>query len=84
MLHHLQTNLPSSKPQGCALCNCRACHAPQVEAARALSNLSRVQVYRGAMADVRVLEAVLLLLDHNSLELLHSLAGTLINFTLDR
>jgi hypothetical protein len=31
-----------------------------------------------------VLEAMLLLLDHNNHELLYSICGTLINFTVDR
>jgi hypothetical protein len=32
----------------------------------------------------RVLEAMLLLLDHSNYELLYSICGTLINFTIDR
>ncbi|KAG1674821.1 hypothetical protein FOA52_015208 [Chlamydomonas sp. UWO 241] len=55
----------------------------QVEAARAYGNFSRVPAVREYMQESRVLEAMLLLLDHNSLDLLHSVAGTLINFTLD-
>ena len=34
--------------------------------------------------EARVLEALLLLLDHSNLELLHSVCGTLVNMTADR
>ncbi|GAX78023.1 hypothetical protein CEUSTIGMA_g5465.t1 [Chlamydomonas eustigma] len=54
-----------------------------VEAARAYGNFSRVPAARVYMQEARVLEAMLLLLDHSNYELLYSICGTLINFTID-
>lgn len=56
----------------------------QVEAARAFGNFSRVPASREYIFKSRVLEAMLLLLDHGNLELVYSICGTLINFTVDR
>eukprot|EP00798_Chlamydomonas_sp_ICE-L_P011273 gene11273-18905_t len=54
-----------------------------VEAARTYGNFSRVARAREYMEKARVLEALILLLDHSSSELLYSVCGTLINFTAD-
>jgi len=54
-----------------------------VEAARAYGNFSRTAPAREYMEQARVLEAMLLLLDHSNNELLYSICGTLINFTAD-
>ena len=55
-----------------------------MEAARAYGNFSRVTAAREYMQEARVLEAMLLLLDHSNNELLYSICGTLINFTVER
>ncbi len=52
-----------------------------VEAARAFGNLSRQPAAREYMVSARVLEALVLLLDHSSTEVLYSVCGTLINFS---
>lgn len=54
-----------------------------VEAARAYGNFSRVPEAREYIQKARVLEAMLLLLDHSNQELLYSVCGTLINFTVE-
>ena len=56
----------------------------QIEAARAYSNFSRLPGARLYIREARVLEALLLLLDHSNLELLYSVCGTLVNITADR
>ena len=56
----------------------------QVEAARAYGNFSRIPTSREYIFKSRVLEAMILLLDHGNLELVYSICGTLINFTVDR
>jgi len=54
-----------------------------VEAARAFGNFSRTADARTYMVGARVLEALVLLLDHSSTEVLYSVCGTLINFSAD-
>ncbi|KAL6761504.1 hypothetical protein V8C86DRAFT_2432954 [Haematococcus lacustris] len=54
-----------------------------VEAARAFGNFSRTAESRQYLVDARVLEALVLLLDHSSAEVLYSVCGTLINFSAD-
>ncbi|MEW5313475.1 MAG: hypothetical protein WDW38_005041 [Sanguina aurantia] len=54
-----------------------------VEAARLYGNLSLQPQVRVYMASSRVVEALLLLLDHSSGEVLFAVCGSLINFTVD-
>ncbi|KAG2431305.1 hypothetical protein HYH02_013436 [Chlamydomonas schloesseri] len=54
-----------------------------VEAARVYGNFSRSADVRDYMQATRVVEALVLLLDHSNAEVLYSVCGTLINFTMD-
>lgn len=54
-----------------------------VEAARAFGNFSRLPAVREYMLQARVLDALVLLLDHGNAEVLYSVCGTLINFLMD-
>lgn len=54
-----------------------------IEAARVYGNFSRSPDVRAYMQRARVVEALVLLLDHGSSEVLYSVCGTLINFTMD-
>ncbi|GLC34652.1 hypothetical protein PLESTB_001238300 [Pleodorina starrii] len=54
-----------------------------IEAARVYGNFSRSPEVRDYMQAARVVEALVLLLDHSNSEVLYSVCGTLINFTMD-
>ena len=54
-----------------------------IEAARLYGNFSRLAAVRQYMHECRVVEALLLLLDHSNSEVLYSVCGTLINLTVD-
>ncbi|GFR40002.1 hypothetical protein Agub_g537 [Astrephomene gubernaculifera] len=54
-----------------------------IEAARVYGNFSRSPEVRDYMQSTRVVEALVLLLDHSHPEVLYSVCGTLINFTMD-
>ncbi|EFJ52458.1 hypothetical protein VOLCADRAFT_120276 [Volvox carteri f. nagariensis] len=54
-----------------------------IEAARVYGNFSRSPEVRDYMQAARVVEALVLLLDHSNAEVLYSVCGTLINFTMD-
>ncbi|PNH12894.1 Armadillo repeat-containing protein 2 [Tetrabaena socialis] len=54
-----------------------------IEAARVYGNFSRSPDVRDYMQSSRVVEALVLLLDHGNSEVLYSVCGTLINFTMD-
>ncbi|GIL94202.1 hypothetical protein Vretimale_474 [Volvox reticuliferus] len=54
-----------------------------IEAARVYGNFSRSPEVRDYMQAARVVEALVLLLDHSNAEVLYSVCGTLVNFTMD-
>ncbi|CAG9463348.1 unnamed protein product [Pedinophyceae sp. YPF-701] len=54
-----------------------------LEAVRALGNFSRVPLARKFMVDARIVEALCLILDHESQDLLSSACGALINLAVD-
>ncbi|KAG2484488.1 hypothetical protein HYH03_016720 [Edaphochlamys debaryana] len=54
-----------------------------IEAARVYGNFSRSPDVRDYMQAHRIVEALVLLLDHPNSEVLYSVCGTLINFTMD-
>jgi hypothetical protein len=60
-------------------CLCAVNGELQMEAVRAFGNLSRCGAFRGKMAKHRVLEALLLLLEHTDLGLVHGACGAILN-----
>ncbi|KXZ44037.1 hypothetical protein GPECTOR_75g761 [Gonium pectorale] len=54
-----------------------------IEAARVYGNFSRSPDVRDYMQATRIVDALVLLLDHSNSEVLYSVCGTLVNFTMD-
>ncbi|KAG3087932.1 hypothetical protein PI124_g17852 [Phytophthora idaei] len=55
-----------------------------VEAARAFGNLSRFKDVLGYMSDLKVLECLVVLLDHSNREVVYTVCGVLMNAALDQ